>query len=55
VASFTGPQKTAIVMLALGEKFTAEAFKRMERQEIAVVSKAMLESIPCPARTWSMC
>jgi len=43
VASFTGPQKTAIVMLALGEKFTAEAFKRMERQEIASVSKAMLD------------
>jgi len=43
VASFTGPQKTAIIMLALGEKFTAEAFKRMERQEIASVSKAMLD------------
>jgi len=43
VASFTGPQKTAIVCLALGEKFTAEAFKRMERQEIAAVSKAMLD------------
>jgi flagellar motor switch protein FliG len=43
VAGFTGPQKTAIVMLALGEKFTAEAFKRMERQEIASVSKAMLD------------
>ncbi len=43
MASFTGPQKTAIVMLALGEKFTAEAFKRMERQEIALVSKAMLD------------
>jgi flagellar motor switch protein FliG len=43
VASFTGPQKTAIVCLALGEKFTAEAFKRMERQEIASVSKAMLD------------
>lgn len=43
MASFTGPQKTAIVCLALGEKFTAEAFKRMERQEIASVSKAMLD------------
>ena len=27
MASFTGPQKTAIVLLALGDKFTAEAFK----------------------------
>lgn len=43
MASFTGPQKTAIICLALGEKFTAEAFKRMERQEIASVSKAMLD------------
>jgi len=43
VASFTGPQKTAVICLALGEKFTAEAFKRMERQEIASVSKAMLD------------
>lgn len=43
MAQFTGPQKTAIICLALGEKFTAEAFKRMERQEIASVSKAMLD------------
>lgn len=43
MATFTGPQKTAIVMLALGDKFTAEAFKRMERQEIAAISRAMLD------------
>ena len=32
----------------LREKFTAEVFKRMERSEIATVSKAMLqmESVP---------
>jgi flagellar motor switch protein FliG len=48
MADYSGQQKTAIVLLALGEKFTAEAFKRMERAEIAAVSKAMLdtESIP---------
>lgn len=48
MADFTGPQKTAIVLLALGDKFTAEVFKRMERNEIAAVSKAMLttDSIP---------
>ena len=46
--SFTGPQKTAIVMLALGEKFTSEIFKRMERGEIASVSKAMLETDSIP-------
>ncbi|QJB57257.1 flagellar motor switch protein FliG [Pseudodesulfovibrio sp. zrk46] len=48
MSDFTGPQKTAIVLLALGDKFTAEVFKRMERNEIAAVSKAMLttDSIP---------
>ncbi len=45
---FSGPQKSAILLLALGEKFTAEVFKRMERTEIAAVSRAMLqmESVP---------
>jgi len=48
MSDFSGPQKTAIVLLALGDKFTAEVFKRMERNEIAAVSKAMLttDSIP---------
>jgi len=48
MADFTGPQKTAIVLLALGDKFTADVFKRMERNEIAAISKAMLttDSIP---------
>lgn len=43
-----GPQKTAILLLALGDKFTSEIFKRMERQEIAAVSKAIveLETVP---------
>jgi len=48
MADFTGPQKTAIVLLALGEKFAAEVFKRMERNEIAAVSKAMLETDSIP-------
>ena len=48
MADFTGPQKTAIVLLALGEKFTAEVFKRMERNEIAAVSKAMLDTDSIP-------
>ena len=48
MSDFTGPQKTAIVLLALGEKFTAEVFKRMERNEIAAVSKAMLETDSIP-------
>ncbi|WP_272700397.1 flagellar motor switch protein FliG [Desulfovibrio sp. Fe33] len=48
MADFSGPQKTAIVLLALGEKFTAEVFKRMERNEIAAVSKAMLETDSIP-------
>ena len=39
---FSGPQKTAILLLALGEKFTSECFKRLDRGEIAEVSRAML-------------
>ncbi|MBI9081814.1 MAG: flagellar motor switch protein FliG [Pseudodesulfovibrio sp.] len=48
MADFSGPQKTAIVLLALGEKFTMEVFKRMERNEIAAVSKAMLDTDSVP-------
>lgn len=44
----TGPQKTAILLLAMGDKFTSEMFKRMDRAEIAQVSKAMvdMETVP---------
>lgn len=48
MSDFSGPQKTAIVLLALGEKFTADIFKNMERAEIAAVSKAMLETDSVP-------
>lgn len=46
--SLTGSQKTAVLLLALGEKFTAEVFKRLDRSDIAAISKAMvdLETIP---------
>jgi flagellar motor switch protein FliG len=42
-AKLNGAQKAAIVLLALGDKYTAECFKRMERTEITHVSKAMLQ------------
>ena len=38
-----GAQKTAVLLLTLGEQFASEVFKRMERQELAAVSKAMAE------------
>jgi len=41
--SLSGPQKTAVLLLSLGDAFAAEVFKRMERQEIAQVSKAIME------------
>lgn len=41
-SEFSGPQKTAVLFLALGEKFTSEAFKRMDRTEIGLVTKAMM-------------
>ena len=46
--SAEGAKKTAVLLLALGEQFAAEVFKRMERQELAAVSRAMvdLETVP---------
>jgi flagellar motor switch protein FliG len=46
--AMTGPQKTAVLCLALGEKFTGEVFKRLDRKEIARISKAMMdiETVP---------
>lgn len=46
--SLTGSQKTAVLMLAMGEKFTAEVFKRLDRTEIAQISKAMVEMETIP-------
>ncbi len=44
----SGPQKTAVLLLAMGDKFTSEIFKRMERNEITAISKAImdLDSVP---------
>lgn len=41
--SLTGSQKTAVLLLCLGDSFAAEVFKRMDRQEIAQVSRAIME------------
>lgn len=41
--ALTGSQKTAVLLLSLGDSFAGEMFKRMERQEIAQVSKAIME------------
>ena len=46
--AMSGPQKTAILLLAMGEKFTADVFKRLERSEIAMISKAMVEMETIP-------
>jgi flagellar motor switch protein FliG len=46
--AMTGPQKTAVLCLALGEKFTGEVFKRLDRREIARISKAMMEMETVP-------
>lgn len=47
----TGTQKTAVLLLALGDKFTSEVFKRMDRKEIASVSKAVIELDTVPKET----
>ncbi|MDR3175964.1 MAG: flagellar motor switch protein FliG [Desulfovibrio sp.] len=41
--SAEGAKKTAVLLLTLGEQFAAEIFKRMGRDELAAVSKAMLQ------------
>ncbi|MDR2050685.1 MAG: flagellar motor switch protein FliG [Deltaproteobacteria bacterium] len=48
IEQLNGPQKTAVLLLSMGEKFAVEVFKRMERQEIVAISKAMaeLDAIP---------
>jgi flagellar motor switch protein FliG len=43
-----GPAKVAILLLAMGEKFTSDVFKRLDRQEIAHISKAMVEMETIP-------
>jgi len=40
---FTGTQKIAILLLALGDKFASDVFKRMERLEITAISKVILD------------
>lgn len=47
-ASAEGAKKTAILLLTLGEQFAVEVFKRVTREELAAISKAMvdLETVP---------
>lgn len=40
--ALSGPQKAAILLLALGKEYTATIFKRLEREEITTISKAMI-------------
>lgn len=46
--SIEGAKKTAILLLTLGESFAVEIFKRVTREELAAISKAMveLEAVP---------
>jgi flagellar motor switch protein FliG len=44
----TGLQKIAVLLLAMGDKFTADVFKRLDKQEIALVSRAIVELDPVP-------
>ncbi|RQD67519.1 MAG: flagellar motor switch protein FliG [Desulfonatronovibrio sp. MSAO_Bac4] len=47
----SGVQKTAILLLALGDNFTSDVFKRLDKTEITQVSKAMLEMESVPKET----
>jgi flagellar motor switch protein FliG len=46
--SADGVKKTAVLLLTLGEQFAAEVFKRMSRDELAAISRAMvdLDTVP---------
>ena len=44
----TGQQRIAVLLLAMGDKFTSDVFKRMDRQEIADVSRAIVVLPPVP-------
>ncbi|MDR1686723.1 MAG: flagellar motor switch protein FliG [Desulfovibrio sp.] len=46
--SLEGAKKTAVLLLTMGEQFAAEVFKRMNRDELAAVSKAMLQMETVP-------
>ncbi len=46
-----GAKKTAVLLLTLGEQFAAEVFKRMDREELAAVSRAMVELETVPKET----
>jgi len=43
-----GPRKTAVLLLALGDKYATDVLKRLDRREIAKVSKAMVEMDSAP-------
>jgi flagellar motor switch protein FliG len=43
-----GLQKIAVLLLAMGDKFTADVFKRLDKQEIALISRAIVELDPVP-------
>ena len=44
----TGKQRIAVLLLVMGDKFTSDVFKRMDRQEIAEISKAIVDLEPVP-------
>ena len=46
--SVEGAKKTAILLLTLGEQFAVEVFKRVSREELAAISRAMvdLDTVP---------
>ena len=51
ISGLNGPQKTAILLLSLGEQFASEVFKRMDKKELTAVSKAMVDLGTVPKET----
>jgi flagellar motor switch protein FliG len=46
-----GAKKAAVLLLTLGEQFASEVFKRLDRDQLALVSKAMVELETVPKET----
>lgn len=50
-APLSGVQKAAVLLLALGEGFAQEVFKKLSRKQVAAVSKAMADMETVPPET----
>lgn len=51
MASLSGPEKAAIFLIAMGEKFTSQIFNKLDDRQIKKLSRAMSRVQDIPAET----